>query len=96
MQNADFKLKNAKLFSKNLLILKFALYVFQFTMMFSSLVIKKKQKKSLINFKKIPDTNLVKCIAKIHEIPYRQKLVNTITSKNSDSITQFNFFLEEI
>jgi len=38
MQNADFKLKNAKLFSKNLLILKFALYIFQFKMMFGSLL----------------------------------------------------------
>jgi len=37
MQNADFKLKNTILFSKNLLILKFALYIFQCTMMFSSL-----------------------------------------------------------
>jgi len=38
MQNADFKLENAKLFIKNLLILKFALYIFQFAMMFSSLL----------------------------------------------------------
>jgi len=38
MQKADFKLENAKLFSKNLLILKFALYTLQVTMMFGSLV----------------------------------------------------------